>query len=163
MLKLIVLAAIGLSGWGLGRVRLVLQLPVLVLTFFAAVSVHSAIQWAFIDGPRLDSVVGDPRNGASDFAVVLIAAGEAAGLWVPFLILPWAQMKARVWAALYFLAACTIAAIAHYLPFDAVLFNSTTVSPDGPPYLLAPFACLPIGLAGFLFGWTQRKRAELDA
>ncbi|HXT69368.1 MAG TPA: hypothetical protein VN700_06420 [Vicinamibacterales bacterium] len=162
LLQPAVLLATGFAGWALGRSGPVLQLPAFALTLFAAVTAHSGFQWAFIDGTRMDTVVGDPRDGAPAVAVILIAAIEAVGLWLPFLILPWAQASARVWGAAYILSACTAAAATHYFPFDAGVFDGQILSPDGPPYLLAAFACLPVAAVGYLIGWKQRQFARFD-
>jgi len=161
VLELIALVGVGLSGWAMGRIKPAIQMPTLALTLFAAVSVHSAIQWAFIDGPRFDTVFGDPRQGASPAAIVPIAGGEAIGLWLPFLILPWAQRGLRGWTACYALAACVAAASAHYFPLDSNLFNASFMAPEGPPYLFAVVACLPVALVGYLMSWRQRTWADM--
>ena len=119
------------------------------------------MQWAFLDG-RLDSVVGDPRAGASAGAVFLIAAGEAAGLWVPVLLVPWAQFRARLAATAYVLAAVTLAAVYFYFPFDLVIIDEGLIAPEGPPYLLAAIACLPCAAIGYLIGWLKQQTAITD-
>jgi hypothetical protein len=88
-----------------------------ILTAFAAVTAHSMLQFAFLDG-RLDVPLGDPRRGAPSVVVVLIAAGEAVGLWLPVVVLRWAQLSARLFGGLYMLASATVAAGYHYFPFD---------------------------------------------
>ena len=98
MLKPIVLVVMGLTGWALGRTRPAVNFPFLALTLFAAVTAHSMMQSAFVEA-RLHEALGDPRNGANEAVVILIAAGEAAGLWVPFLAVPWTRFSARVWGS----------------------------------------------------------------
>ena len=134
--------AIAVSGWVFGRSRPTFNLPVLVLTLFAAITAHSALQWAFLEG-RMDVVTGDPRRDAPQVVLLIIAAGEASGLWVPFLVLPWTTIRPRVSAAVYALAASTLAAVYHYFPFELVVIDASLIAPDGPPYLFAWFACLP--------------------
>ena len=157
-----VFASVIVSGWLLGRARPKLNLVWLALTLFAAVTAHSGMQSAFVDG-RLDQVLGDPRDG-NHAIVVLIAAGEAVGLWLPFLLTPWAQFGARLGAALYALAAAALAASWFYFPFDLVIVNEEMISPFGPPYLLAAFACLPVAGVGYLIGWLKsvNARAEVE-
>ena len=132
------------------------------MAVFACITAHSMLQYAFLDG-RLARVVGDPRRDAPAVAVILIAAGEALGLWLPALPIPWARMAARGWGALYLVAAATVAAIYHYFPFDLVVIDDRFMPDDGPPYLLAAFACLPIAGFGYLVGRMKSVRDELDA
>lgn len=154
MLKPVVLLVLGLTGWALGRTRPALNLPMLALTLFAAVTAHSAMQSAFVE-TRLHQAMGDPREDASEFVVVLIAAGEAVGLWVPFLVVPWTRFSSRCWVSLYALSAATAAALVFYFPFDGVVFDGGLIAPDGPPYLLAAIACLPVAGVGYLMGWLK--------
>jgi hypothetical protein len=152
MLISIVLLAVAVAGWGLGRVRKDVDLAMSVFAVFGAVTAHSTMQWAFLLEGRLDQVVGDPRGGAPAAAAVLVAAGEAVGLWLPVLLIPWARGAARFWGAAYMLSAAAAAAAYHYFPFDLPVMNDALVPGDGPPYLLAAFACLPIAAAGSLLG-----------
>ena len=110
----------------------------------------------------VELAVGNPRDGANEAVVVLIAGGEAAGLWVPFLVVPWARFSARVWGSLYALGAATAAALSFYFPFDGYLPGQELIAPDGPPYLLAAIACLPVAGVGYLMGWlrSQNERAS---
>ena len=148
------LVVIGLAGWAMGRARPKVDLVYLVFTIFAAVSAHSAIQYAFVDA-RLDQAVGDPRGDAPDALVIVIAAGEAAGLWLPFLLLPWAQGIVRFWAAVYVLGTAVVAAVYHYFPFDPIVIDKSLISPFGPPYLLAVLILLPLLMVGYVLGWMQ--------
>jgi len=163
MLKVAALLAMGVAGWALGRRRPAVNLLMIALAVFAAVTAHSGMQAAFVDG-RLDLRLGDPRTGTFEGVIVLIAAGEAVGLWVPFLLVPWARFSARVWLAVYSLAAATIAAVYFYFPFDLVILNDALIAKDGPPYLLAWLACLPIGGVGYLLGWmkSMNEAAETE-
>ena len=162
ILNVLCVMAIGVSGWAIGRARPAINLPVVVLTLFAAITAHSAMQWAFLEG-RMDVVFGDPRRDASFAVVVLIAAAEAVGLWVPILVLPWAAgIAARVFAAVFALAASTLAASYHYAPFDLVVIRADLIAPDGPPYLFAWLLCLPIAGLGLLLGWLQSSRELAD-
>jgi hypothetical protein len=156
MLKPIVLVVIAAAGWALGRTRPAVNLPFLALTLFAAVTAHSMMQAAFVEA-RLHDRLGDPRDGANEAVVVLIAAGEAVGLWVPFLAVPWVRFRARVWGSLYALGAATAAALYFYSPFDLVVINENLIAPEGPPYLLAAIACLPIAGVGYLMGWLRAQ------
>jgi hypothetical protein len=155
MLKPIVLLVMGLAGWALGRTRPAVNLPWLALTLFAAVTAHSSMQSAFVD-TRLHDALGDPRDDANAAVVVLIAAGEAVGLWVTFLLVPWARFTARCWVSLYMLGAATGAALAFYFPFDPDMFSSGLIAPEGPPYLLAAIVCLPVAAVGYLMGWVKQ-------
>jgi hypothetical protein len=159
MLKPLVLLAIVATGWALGRLRPQVNLFLLALTLFAAVSGHSAVQTAVFEN-RLHVTLGDPRADAPAIYVVPIAAGEAVGLWLPFLLIPWAPMRARVWAGLYALSAALAAALTFYFPFDGMSFDSDFFPSDGPPYLLAAFVCLPIAAVGYLAGWMKAKLAD---
>src|SRR6187397_44418 len=143
MLTAAVLLIIGATGWALGRVRPKVNVTMAVMAVFGAITAHSGMQWAFIDG-RLHDVFGDPRVAAPGVVAVLIAAGEAIGLWLPILLIPWAQFAARVYGALYALLSAIVAAIAFYLPDDLVSLNTGFIPADGPPYLLAAFVCLPV-------------------
>ena len=106
MLTAAVLLIIGATGWALGRVRPQVNVAMAVMAVFGAITAHSGLQWAFVDG-RLHDALGDPRGAAPGVIVVLIAAGEALGLWLPILLIPWAQFAARVYGAIYALAAAT--------------------------------------------------------
>ena len=159
MLKPIVLLAILATGWALGRLRPQVNLFLLALTLFAAVSAHSAVQTVVFEN-RLHVTLGDPRADAPAVVVVPIAAGEAVGLWLPFLLIPWARMTARLWAALYALSAALAAALTFYFPFDGLSFDSEFFPSDGPPYLLAAVACLPVAGVGYLSGWMKTKVAD---
>ena len=157
MLKPIVLIVLGASGWALGRTRPAVNLPWLALTLFTAVTAHSMMQSAFVE-TRLHDAVGDPRDNANEAVVLLIAAGEAVGLWVPFLAVPWTRFSARVWGSVYALGAATAAALAFYFPFDGyVIGEELRVAPDGPPYLLAAIVCLPVAGVGYLMGWLKSQ------
>jgi hypothetical protein len=162
MLSPIALVVMGLTGWSLGRTRPAVNLPFLALTLFAAVTAHSTMQSAFVE-TRLHDAVGDPREDANAAVVVLIAAGEAAGLWVTFLLVPWTRFSARCWASLYMLGAATAAALAFYFPFDMVILDLDFISPDGPPYLLAAIACLPVAGVGYLMGWLRYQNERANA
>lgn len=161
-LKLIGLVAVAVSGWGLGRARPTLNLFVLVLTLFAAVTAHAGMQDVFFE-ERMDAVLGDPRKDAGPGVVVPIAAAETVGLWVPFLVLPWAPVRARVWAALYAIGAAILAAVLHYFPFDVPLVDKEFIAIHGPLYLPAWFVCLPIAGLAFFMGWTKSFRERVDA
>ncbi len=149
------------AGWGFSRTLKDADVGTTVLTVFAALTAHSGLQCAFIDG-RLDVALGDPRAGSPLAVVILIAAGEAAGLWVPVLVLRWARLTARLWAGLYMLASLTVAASYHYFPFDLVVVRPDLVADNGPPYLAAVFACLPIFGLGYLVGRTGAGNRDLD-
>ncbi len=103
MLTAAVLLIIGATGWALGRVRPQVNVAMAVMAVFGSITAHSGLQWAFIDG-RLHDVLGDPRGAAPGVVVVLIAAGGGLGLWLPILLIPWAQSAARMYGALYALA-----------------------------------------------------------
>lgn len=149
------LVVIGVAGWGMARARPKYELVYFVFMIFASVSAHSAIQYAFIDG-RLDGPLGDPRHPATSPAMlILIAAGEAIGLWVPFLLLPWAQMSVRVWGAIYAIATAVVAAVYYYFPFDPIIIDKSLISGFGPPYLLTVIVLMPVLAIGYVFGWMQ--------
>jgi hypothetical protein len=93
---------------------------------------------------------------APALVVAPIAAGEAVGLWLPFLLIPWAPMRARLWTSLYALSAALAAALMFYFPFDGLAFDSDFFPSDGPPYLLGAIACLPVAGLGYLSGWMNR-------
>jgi hypothetical protein len=162
MVTLVALLGVAVAGWGLGRSRRDADVGMVIITVFAAVTAHSAMQFAFVDG-RLDQVLGDPRRDAPAATVVLIAAGEAIGLWLPVALVPWARGTARCWGALYTLAAATVAAAYHYAPFDLVVVSDEFLSHDGPPYLLAVFACLPLAGVGFLAGRLKSLDDLMDS
>jgi hypothetical protein len=161
ILKPLAFLGIGLAGWLLGRARPTLNMPIFALALFAVISAHSGVQWAFLDG-RLDQVFGDPRTDAPEAVIVLIAGGEAVGLWLPWLLLPWAPVGARFSAALYGFAASLLAAVYHYFPFDLMVMTDELIAPEGPPYLLAFVACLPMAAVGFLMGWLKSHTAIKD-
>ena len=160
MLTAAALLIIGATGWALGRVRPQVNVAMAVMAVFGSITAHSGLQWAFIDG-RLHDVLGDPRGAAPGVIVVLIAAGEALGLWLPILLIPWAQFTARMYGALYALLAAIAAAVAFYFPDDLVSLNTGFIPTDGPPYLLAAFACVPVAALGFAAG-RMNARADLD-
>lgn len=158
LLKSVTFIALIVAGWALGRGRPAVNIAFLVLTVFGAISAHSTIQWAFLDG-RLDTVLGDPREDGLAPIAILVAAGEACGLWAPFLLIPWAKFGARAALAFYALAASVLAALAFYFPFDVEILQSEwLMPPDGPPYLFAAVACLPLAAVGFLIGWLGSSR-----
>jgi len=160
MLTAAALLIIGATGWALGRVRPQVNVAMAVMAVFGSITAHSGLQWAFIDG-RLHDVLGDPRGAAPGVIVVLIAAGEALGLWLPILLIPWAQFTARMYGALYALLAAIAAAVAFYFPDDLVSLNTGFIPTDGPPYLLAAFACAPVAALGFAAG-RMNARADMD-
>ena len=149
------------AGWVLGRMRPPVDLGTFVFALFGSVTAHSAMQWAFLEG-RLDGVVGDPRSEVPAAAVILIAAGEAIGLWLPFLLIPWARPKARIWVVLYALATVTLAAVYFYFPFDVGPLSAALTGADGPPYLFAAIACLPIAGLICLVGYSTSYHAFDD-
>ena len=157
MLTGAVLLIIGATGWALGRVRPQVNVAMAVMAVFGAITAHSGLQWAFVDG-RLHDVLGDPRGAAPGVVVVLIAAGEALGLWLPILLIPWAQSAARMYGALYALLAALAAAVAFYFPDDLLSLDTGFIPTDGPPYLLAAFVCLPVAALGFAAGWMGARR-----
>lgn len=160
MLTAAVLLIIGATGWALGRVRPQVNVAMAVMAVFGAITAHSGLQWAFVDG-RLHDVLGDPRAGASGIVVPLIAAGEAGGLWLPILLIPWAQPAARMYGALYALAAATAAAVAFYFPDDLISLDTGFIPTDGPPYLLAALFLVPVAAVGYAAGW-MRARDDTD-
>jgi len=162
MLKPIVLLVMGAAGWALGRTRPAVNLPFLALTLFAAVTAHSMMQSAFVES-RLHDALGDPRDDANEAIVILIAAGEAVGLWVPFLVVPWARFSARIWASLYAIGAATAAALYFYFPFDLVVIDEALIAPEGPPYLFAAIGCLPVAGVGYLMGWLRSHNERASA
>ena len=155
----IVLLAILATGGALGRLRPQVNLFLLALTLFAAVTVHSGVQSVVFE-QRFHVTLGDPRDDAPPLVVIPIAAGEAVGLWLPFVLIPWASAWARLWTALYVLSAAIAAALTFYFPFDGVSFNGAWFPSDGPPYLLAAIACVPVAGVGYLTGWMKAKAAE---
>lgn len=159
MLTPIALLVMVIAGWLLGRARPKFEVGALVLTVFAAITAHSGMQAAFFEG-RLDQTLGDPREGANQAVIFLIAAGEAVGLWVPWLLLPWTRFAARLWGALYALAAATLAAAYFYAPFDLVVVDRGLILHDGPPYLLAAIVCVPIAGLGYLLGLAKSTEPE---
>jgi hypothetical protein len=160
MLTAAVLVIIGATGWALGRVRPQVNVAMAVMAVFGAITAHSGLQWAFIDG-RMHDVLGDPRAGAPGVVVVPIAAVEALGLWLPILLIPWAQAAARVYGALYALAAATAAAVAFYFPDDLLSLDTGFIPADGAPYLLAALVCVPVAALGYAAGW-MRARDDTD-
>ena len=149
------------AGWGLGRVRPQVDLAMFVFALFGSVMAHSALQWAFLEG-RFDGVVGDPRTEVPAAMVILIATVEAVGLWLPFLLIPWAPPKARLALAVYIAAAATVAAIYFYFPFDLGFVSREFLVFDGPPYLFAALGCLPFAALAFVIAFSTASRAMED-
>lgn len=160
MLTAAVLLIIGATGWALGRVRPQVNVAMAVMAVFGAITAHSGMQWAFLEG-RLHDALGDPRAGAPGVMAVLIAAGEAVGLWLPILLIPWAQFSARMYGALYAVLSAIAAAVAFYFPQDLISLDTGFIPTDGPPYLLAAFVCVPVAAIGFAAGW-MRARDDMD-
>jgi hypothetical protein len=160
---LLILGLIGVvvAGWALGRMRPEVNLATFVFALFGSITAHSALQWAFLEG-RLDAVVGDPRTEVPAAAVILIAAGEAAGLWVPLLLIPWMRLAARWWVVFYVLAAVTLAAVYFYFPFDLMFIAADLLTADGPPYLFFALGCLPLAALPFIAGFVQSRRQLED-
>ncbi len=154
-------AAIAAAGWAFGRRRPAVNLPLLALAMFLAITAHSVLQTAFVD-TRLDAVVGHPVERENPLLLLVVAAGEAAGLWLLFTIVPWTEFGPRVWTSIYALAAAILAAAYFYYPYDLVVMSRDIMPSDGPPYLLAAVACLPIALVGYLMGWAGRLKEVMD-
>ena len=162
ILKLLGLLGVAAGGWALGRMRPQVDLANFILALFGAVTVHSAMDWVFFEN-RVDGLVGDPRLGAPAPVILLIAAAESVGLWIAFLLVPWARFAGRLWTVLYLLGAATLAAVHYYFPFDLVVVGNTFIPRDGSAYLLAAVACLPIAAIAYFFGFaTTRKDDDED-
>ena len=156
MISALVVIAIAVTGWALGRSRPRFNLVMVVFAMFGAVTAHSGFQWAFVDG-RFHDVLGDPRQDASAAVVLPIAAIEALGLWLPVLFIPWAQAAARICGALYVLLSAVAAAVAFYFPDELISMGGMLSGGDGPPYLLAVFGCVPIAAIGYASGWMRAR------
>jgi hypothetical protein len=55
-----------------------------------------------------------------------------------------------------------VAAVFHYFPFDLPLISKDIISPFGPPYLVAVFACLPLAAVAYLLGWMKSVNEQAD-
>ena len=155
------LVVIGVAGWGMARARPKIELVMLVFAMFGAVSVHSAIQYAFVDA-RMDSVFGDPRTGGMAALLIPIAIAETTGLWLPFILIGWAQMSVRLWMAVYVIGTAMLAAVYYDVPFDPIIRSKSLISGFGPPYLLTVLIGIPLAAIGYAFGAMSAMNNQKD-
>ncbi len=162
VLKALGLLALLLSSFKLGESQLMIHRWVAVATALLAVVLHIGVGLAL---PR-DAVERIARpwvyTAVGSLVLIMVAAVESAGVWLPVAFVPWAERSARAWATLYLLAAAVLGAIAYYFPFDAVIVNGEIIEHRQPEYEVALVASLPFGIIGYVLGW-RRGRSRTDA
>ena len=158
LLNPIGLAAVVAAGFGLGHSHLHVRLRAVAVTALIAAVLHASLKFAL---PH-DSIGGFAQRhvygGSGALVLILIAAVETAGLWVPVAVAPWAAFSARAWVTLYMLAAAVLGATGHYFPFDVVIINGEIRGPKHPSYELDLVLLLPLGFIGYWLGWLRRRR-----
>jgi hypothetical protein len=101
LLNLIGIAAAVAAGFGLGRSQLDARFRTVALTALMAAVLHASLKFAL---PH-DSIEGFAQrhvyDGGGALVLVLIAALETAGLWVPVAVTRWAVFSTRSWVTLY--------------------------------------------------------------
>jgi hypothetical protein len=158
LLNPIGIAAVVAAGFGLGRLHLQVRLRAVAMTALMAAVLHASLKFAL---PH-DSIEGFAQRhvygGSGALVLILIAAVETAGLWVPVAVTPWAAFSARAWVTSYMLAAAVLGAAGHYFPFDVRIINGEIMGPKHPSYELDLVLSLPLGFIGYLLGWLRRRR-----
>jgi hypothetical protein len=128
------------------------------LTALMAAVLHASLKFAL---PH-DSIEGFAQqhvyDGGGALVLVLIAALETAGLWIPVAVTRWAGFATRSWVTLYMLGAAVLGATAYYFPFDTRIINGEIMGPKHPSYELDLILSLPFGVVGYWLGRLSRKR-----
>jgi hypothetical protein len=157
-LNLIGIAAAVAAGFGLARSQLDVRFRTVALTALMAAVLHASLKFAL---PHNSIEVFAQRHvydGSGALFLVLVAALETAGLWVPVAVIRWAVFSTRSWVTLYMLATAVLGATAYYFPFDTRILNGEIMGPKHPSYELELVLSLPLGLVGYLLGRLRRKR-----
>jgi hypothetical protein len=110
--------------------------------------------------------VGLPHEAIERFAssaslsilLMLVAALETAGIWLPVLLVPWGETRTRAAAAAYVIAAATLGALVYYQPFEIIIVNGEALGPTHPQYGLALIFSLVIAAVPFACGIAIRLR-----
>ena len=141
-------------GYALGKSDLRIDPALTAVTVVVAVILHGIWQLALphegIDGIAR-AVVRSPQSPT----LVTVAIVETAGIWIPVLIIHWAALRTRIWAAAYIIGAATVGAFADYAPsFDA---------PRHPEYASWLGLALVGAMVPFAIGCIAKRRQRTVA
>jgi hypothetical protein len=104
-------------GYALGKSDLRIHSVLTIVTAVVAVILHGMWQLA-LPHQGIDWIARTVGLSQSP-TLMPVALVETAGIWIPVLVIHWAALRTRIWAAAYIIGAATLGALAYYGPsFD---------------------------------------------
>jgi hypothetical protein len=119
--ELCVIVFVAYVGYALGKSDLRIRPALMAVTVVVAVILQGS--WRLVlPHEGIDSVARAVALSPQSPTLVTVALVETAGIWIPVVIIAWATLRTRIWAAAYLIGAAAIGASAYYGPsFEARL------------------------------------------
>ena len=117
-MKIAVLLFVAYVGYALGRSDLRIRPALAAVTTLVAMILHGLVQLA-LPHDGIERIARAVAWSWSSPTLVVVALVETVGMWIPVLVLHWAALRTRIWAAAYIKGAATLEAFTFYQPFDA--------------------------------------------
>jgi hypothetical protein len=156
MLKIAAPLFVAYVGYALGKADLQIHLARTAVTVLVAMILHGLVQLAL---PH-DGIERIARAAAwsllTEPTFVIVALLETAGIWVSVLVIHWAALRTRLWAAAYIIGAATLGALVFYEPFDAH-------NEPHPQYEAALAIALVIVILPFAVGRVAKRKERTVA
>ena len=100
-------------GYALGKSDLRIRPVLTAVTVVVAVMLQGVWQLA-LPYEEIDLIARAVAHSPQSPTLATVALVESAGVWISVLLIRWAALRTRVWAAAYFIGAGTFGALAHY-------------------------------------------------
>jgi hypothetical protein len=141
-------------GYALGKSDLRIHPALTAVTVVVAVILHGIWQLA-LPHEGIEGIARTIARSPQSPSLVTVAVVETAGIWIPVLVIHWAALRTRIWAAAYIIGAATVGAFASYAPsFDA---------PHHPQYEIWLALALIVATVPFAIGRIARRRQRTVA
>jgi hypothetical protein len=136
-------------GYALGKSDLRIHFALTAVTVVIAVILHGMWQLT-LPHQGIDWIARAVARSPQSPTLVAVALVETAGIWIAVLVIHWAALRTRIWAAAYIIGAATVGAFAYYAPsFEA---------PSHPGYEVWLVLALAFATVPFAIGCIAKRR-----
>ena len=142
-------------SYALGKSDLRLHPALTAVTVVVAVILHGIWQLA-LPHEGIDSIARAVARLPESLNLMAVAVVETAGIWIAVLVVHWAALRTRIWAAGYIVGAATVGAFANYASFDPPL-------EPHPDYAVWLGLALVVATIPFTIGCIVKRRQRTVA
>jgi len=158
-MKILSILFVGWSGCRLGKADLRVEPVLISITVVCAAVLHALVRLA-LPHASIEWIADSAARSWWFPALAPVALLETSGIWLPVLIIRWAEDRTRIAASAYIIGAATQGALVCYYPFDVVIFNGEVLGPTHPDYEVALVFGLVFAAIPFIVGLIAKRRQQ---